>query len=393
MIHPDEIKIERPPSRSKLRSPLVLTLVFVLGGFIIPNIHISWRWPHGDAEVRTGLGVTAAQPPGALSPAESYARAAQAAAPAVVNIDTRKIVRIDPGAYDDDWMLAPRYKQVPAEGSGVIVNSGGDILTNEHVVGAVGESNRTIQVTTMDGRKFEGTVIGSDHATDVALVHINGTNLKVARVGTVVGLIPGQMAVAIGNPYGLRFTVTHGVVSALDRPVHLEDRVYERLIQTDCAINPGNSGGPLVNLNGEVIGINTVVFTGGQGIGFAIPIDTALRVADELKRFGMIKRPWLGIVVLTNSPRLAQANALPNVLGIVAYRMQPNGPSEAAGIQPRDVITTLDGKPVPNEESYKEVVKTLRIGQKVAFEMVRGEKSGKGTIVVGTAPASVQQEP
>ncbi len=378
---------------SKWRTSLLLTIVFILGGFILPNLHVSWRWPTGQAEVREGLGVAPASPPKALNIAESYARAAQAVAPAVVNIDTRKIVKIDPGMFDDDWMLGPRYRQVPAEGSGVIVNSSGDILTNEHVVGAVGEANRTIQVTTMDGRKFDGTVIGSDHATDVALVHINGSNLKVARVGTVEGLIPGQMAVAIGNPYGFRFTVTHGVVSALDRPVHVEDRVYEKLIQTDCAINPGNSGGPLVNLDGEVIGINTVVLTSAQGIGFAIPIDTALHVADELKRFGMIKRPWLGVAVTTNSPRLARMYNLPNVAGIVTYRMQPRGPFEAAGIQPGDVIVKLDGKPVPNEEAYKAIVKTLKIGQKVSFEMVRGDRSGKGTIVVGIAPTTAVPEP
>src|SRR5262249_54035578 len=161
-----------------------------------------------------------------------------------------------------------------------IVNSSGDILTNEHVVGAVGEAGKSIVVRLKDGRKFDGVVVGSDHTTDVALVHIEGTNLPVAKMGTSRGLVPGQMVVAIGNPYSLMFTVTHGVVSATDRPYKNErdGRIYDKLIQTDCAINPGNSGGALVNLRGEVIGINSMIYPDGQGIGFAIPIDTALQV-------------------------------------------------------------------------------------------------------------------
>jgi serine protease Do len=194
------------------------------------------------------------------------------------------------------------------------------------------------------------------------------------------------MAVAIGNPYGLRFTVTHGVISALDRPVPVEDRVYERLIQTDCAINPGNSGGALINMQGEVIGINTVVLSSAQGIGFAIPIDTALRVAEELKRFGRVKRPWLGLAVVTNTTPLAESYGLPNVAGVVVARLYRNGPGAAAQMQEGDVITKINGTPVKSDEEYNKVEKSLKIGQRIRFEVVRGDQRGSGEITVGEAP-------
>lgn len=372
--------------RSFWRSFFLVLGAFLLGGLVLPNLRITWREPDSMAQSAVGLGVAPGQPQQALSEAESYARAAQTAGPAVVNIDMRRRVRVAPGFFDEDWMMGPRFREAASEGSGVIINKNGDILTNEHVVGAAGEANKKILVTLQDGRKFDGVVIGSDHATDVALVHIQGENLPVAKLGTVRGLIPGQMAVAIGNPFGLRFTVTHGVISALDRPVPVEDRVYERLIQTDCAINPGNSGGALVNLKGEVIGINTVVLSSAQGIGFAIPIDTALRVAEELKRYGRVKRPWFGVIVITNTTRLAEYYGLPNAAGVVVARLYRGGPGESAGVQPGDILTKINGQPVRTEEEFKTIEKKLRIGQKVDVELLRGSQKGTGRITVGEAP-------
>lgn len=382
----DETSYANHVRRSRIRGVLLLIGAFVLGGLVLPNLHITWREPDSQAQTGAVLGVAPAAPQQGLSEVESYARAAQIAGPAVVNIDMRRRVRVAPDFFEDDWMAGPRFREAASEGSGVIINASGDILTNEHVVGAVNETNRKIQVTLMDGRKFDGTVIGSDHATDVALVHIAGSNLKPAKIGTVRGLVPGQMAVAIGNPYGFRFTVTHGVVSALDRPVPVEDRVYERLIQTDCAINPGNSGGALVNLQGQVIGINTVVLSSAQGIGFAIPIDTALRVAEELKRYGRVKRPWLGLAVMTNSTPIAQRFGLPNAAGVVVARIYQRSPGQEAGIQPGDVITKIDGQPVRTEEDYRTIEKKLRIGQKLEMELLRGDQKGTGRITVGEAP-------
>jgi S1-C subfamily serine protease len=366
---------------------LAVLVAFVMGGIILPYTHIRINFGLPSSEAEGGpLGVTPGTPV-KLGEEEHYARAAQIASQSVVNIDMRRRVRVPTSIFDEDW-ISPHYQWAGSEGSGVIIDKSGDILTNEHVVGAVNENNRAITVTLMDGRKFDGTVVGSDHTTDVALVHINGTNLPVAEMGTVRGLTPGQMTVAIGNPFGFRFTVTHGVVSALDRPVSVEEegRTYERLIQTDCAINPGNSGGALVNMTGQVIGINTVVLSGAQGIGFAIPIDTALAVAAELKKYGKVKRPWIGAVVVTNTPNIASYNNLPDVKGAIVSRIYSEGPAASAGLQPRDIITSIDGTPIHSAEDYKDAEKHLKIGQRVKIIVRREDETGTTTVTVGETP-------
>ena len=374
------------PRNRWLRPLLLFVGAFILGGLVLPNLHVSWREPEGKAEPAAGLDIRR-EKTAPLSDAESYAKAAQVASRAIVNIDTQQ--HVNPGILDDDWFSqGPQVRTM--EGSGVIIDAGGDIVTNEHVVGPANASGTKILVTLNDGtgRKLPGTIIGADHTTDVALVHIDAPNLPVAHLGSSQGLVPGQMAVAIGNPLGFRFTVTHGVVSALGRPINddQEGRVYENLIQTDCAINPGNSGGALVNLQGQVIGINTIVASRAQGIGFAIPIDTALRVADELKRFGKVKRPWLGLVVITNTNQLASAYDLPNVAGVVVARIARGGPGAGAGLERGDVITRINDQPVRSDDDFKSIEKKLKIGQTVAITLRRGDQAGKGSIVVGDAP-------
>ena len=384
--NPEEPKPKKPFA---YRGALLLAGSFILGGIVLPNMRISWKEPESRADTAPGLAVR----PGApipLSNAESYAKAAQIASPAIVNIDTQQ--RVAPTLMDEEWFTGRQSGATTktTEGSGVIIDKEGDILTNEHVVGSVNEAGKKITVTLNDGtgRKLQGTVIGADHTTDVALVRISGANLPVSRIGTVQGLVPGQMAVAIGNPLGFRFTVTHGVVSALGRPINdqQEGRVYENLIQTDCAINPGNSGGALVNLQGQVIGINTIVAASAQGIGFAIPIDTALRVADELKRFGRIKRPWLGLVVVTNTPQLASNYDLPNVNGVVVSGIYRLGPAANSDLSRGDIITSINEKPVHSDMELKALEKKLKIGETVTLQLRRGDQNGKGKLVVGEAP-------
>jgi serine protease Do len=352
---------------------------FVLGGLILPRIHVSWQWPESAAQTeKSGLHIR----PAAIHPLgadEFYSHAAQAAYKAVVNIDRTQRERVRT-FFDEDYI-----REVPSQGSGVIVSRDGYVLTNEHVVGGKNEGAR-ITVSLPDGRRFSGVVIGADHQTDVALVKIEGDNLPVAQVGTSRGLIPGQMAVAIGSPLGLRFTVSHGVVSALGRPVTVGDRIYSDLIQHDALINPGNSGGALVNLQGEVIGINTLVAQEAQGIGFAIPIDTALRVADELKRFGKVKRPWLGLVVMSNSGYLVQSYGLPDARGAVIRRIYRDGPTASSGLEPGDIITRINGESIKGEDDFKRVESRLRIGQKIDIMVARGDGSAKGTLTVGEAP-------
>src|SRR5579871_6506279 len=368
------------------RVVLLLIAAFVLGGLILPHLEVRWHDPQSAAEPNASLGVAPGKPI-PLSEAETYARAAQVASPAIVNIDTQQQVRVDPF---EEMFTGGRTQVQTSEGSGVIINASGDILTNEHVVGGVNEAGRKIRVTLNDGtgRSLPGTVIGADHTTDVALVHIDAPNLPVAHIGTSKGLVPGQMAVAIGNPLGFRFTVTHGVVSALGRPINDEEegRIYDNLIQTDCAINPGNSGGALCNIEGQVIGINTIVASRAQGIGFAIPIDTALTVADELKRFGRVKRPWLGMVVVTNNHDLAAYYELPDAAGVVIARLYRGGAAANGGMQRGDVLTKINGQAVTSEEEFKAAEKKLKIGDTVSVELLRGDQRLTGTLTVGEAP-------
>ncbi len=367
------------------KAALLLVTGFVLGGLILPHIQISWRWPAGKADGGPTLGVApGVQKP--LSPSEVYVHAAQVASRSIVNIDRFQRYR---STNLEDWFSGNRTHVETSEGSGVIINATGDILTNEHVVGQVNDQGKSIHVTLNDGtgRSFTGRVIGADHTTDVALVHIDATNLPAAQMGTVNGLLPGQMAVAIGNPLGYRFTVTHGVISALGRPINDEEenRVYDSLIQTDCAINPGNSGGALVNIDGQVIGINTIVATHAQGIGFAIPIDTALNVATELKKYGRVKRPWLGMAVVTNTHEIAAANGIPDVEGVIAAQFARDGAGVNGGLQRGDVIVRINGKPVRNQEEYKNIEKSLKIGQSISVDVLRQDQKMTGKLTVGEA--------
>lgn len=372
------------------KTALFVVCAFVLGGLLLPHLRMSWQMPASRAEAPAadGLGVAPGPPQKALAPDEIYARAAQAAYKSVVNIDTTQRVQVR-SFLDDDFFGfgggSPRYTENLSKGSGVIISADGYILTNEHVVGGRNVAGRTIQVTMTDGRKFSGTVVGADHTSDVALVKVDGHALPAAKIGTVRGLVPGQMVVAIGNPFGLGFSVSHGVVSALDRPVAVQDRLYPKLIQHDALINPGNSGGALVGLDGQVLGINTLVSTEGQGIGFAIPIDDALKVADQLKQYGKIKRPWLGLVVSSNSPDLV-AMGLPNVQGAVVRGVYPSGPAADLGLDRGDVITKVDGQRVRSEDEFKAVERKLRIGQTVPIEVMRGDTQAAGKLTVGEAP-------
>lgn len=367
------------------RTLFLIAIAFVLGGLILPNLHISWREPDGIAQSSGGLGVSPGAPHG-LAEGEVYARAAQAAYKAVVNIDTTQKVRVRSFFDEDSFFGGPRYQNRQSQGSGVIVSQDGYILTNEHVVGPSSEAGKSIQVALTDGRKFKGQVIGADHITDVALVKIDGSNLPAARMGTEKGLVPGELAVAIGNPLGLRFTVTHGVVSALGRPIEVDGRIYPNLIQHDALINPGNSGGALVNLEGQVIGINTLVDPRAQGIGFAIPIDTALKVADELKRYGKIKRPWLGMVVDTNNSFYVARYGVADIQGVVITGVVRGGPAGESGVQNGDVILKLNGQNLKTMDEYKSLEKGLRIGQKIDIEIQREAERAKGTITVGEMP-------
>lgn len=223
-----------------------------------------------------------------LPQSEALVKAVEKISPCVVNISATRLAR--------DYFL--HVIPIRGMGSGIIMDSDGYILTNHHII----EGARGVSVTFADGRKLAGRVVGADRSTDIAVVKVEAEDLKVAEFGDSDSLKVGQIVMAVGNPFGFLLggpTVTVGVISALNRHIHHDGRVYESLIQTDAAINPGNSGGPLIDDEGRVIGVNTAVIPFARGIGFAIPINTAKRTARELVLYGRVVRPWLGIIGVT----------------------------------------------------------------------------------------------
>lgn len=312
---------------------------------------------------------------------------------AVVRIDTeRTITRRGSDPFFDDPVFRRFFGngfqgQLPPEqlrglGSGFIIDKSGLILTNAHVV----DKADKVTVRLKDGRSFEGKVQGADEVTDLAVVKINaGSDLPVAPLGSSSNLQVGDWAIAVGNPLGLDNTVTLGIVSTLRRSsaeVRIPDKRLE-FIQTDAAINPGNSGGPLLNGQGEVIGINTAIRGDAMGIGFAIPIDKAKTVAAKLERGERIAHPFIGVQMEELTPELAkQFNSnpnspieLPEINGVLVRQVVPNSPSAAAGIRPGDVIVQVDGQPITKGAQLLDIVEASRVGQELQLKVQRGNRT------------------
>jgi serine protease Do len=361
--------------------PLVMALMaaFLLGGLVMPHVRMEWVSGPAARDAATAAPAVVSGLPGAEEP---IARAAGAVSQAVVNIDTVSKVTVGTGDPFFDQFFGRRTVQKTGEGSGFIIDAKGHVLTNEHVVAGATE----ITVTMSTGRRLRGKVVGSDRFSDVALVRVEGEGLPVAPLGKSQGLRPGQWAIAIGNPYGFQQTVTAGVVSNVARPVNTGDRSYERLIQTDAAINPGNSGGPLVDGQGRVIGVNTVVLADAQGIGFAIPIEVALRVADELIRHGRVNRPWTGFSAQNITSAIANYLGMAQATGAIVDQVMPDSPAYRAGLRPGDILLQLDGKKIATADQVKARLKTAKIGDKLPVTVLRGDRVLKGEIVVENAP-------
>ncbi len=292
--------------------------------------------------------------------------------PAVVNISTEQVV-VRPGSpfpfpedpffdqfFRDFFDPRPRRYTTTSLGSGCIVSTDGTILTNEHVILRASK----IHVTLADGRELSGKLVGADADADIAVVKVAASGLPVLPMGTSADLMIGETVIAIGNPFGLSHTVTTGVVSALGRSLRSDDHTYRDLIQTDAAINPGNSGGPLLNIHGELIGINTAIYSrsgGNIGIGFAIPIDRARRIMKDLLAFGEVRRGWLGLVVQDLTAELAQHFGVPR--GVVVTEVEPGSPAAAAGFVRGDVITRVDGHDVRSSAEFEERTAALAAGE------------------------------
>ncbi len=278
-----------------------------------------------------------------------------------------------------------KFKQM-GQGSGFIITTDGYIMTNNHVVGEADE----IDVKLSDGRKFTAKVIGTDPKSDVAVIKIDAKNLPVIPLGDSEKLEVGEWVLAIGNPFGLAHTVTVGVVSAKGRS-HLGINDYEDFIQTDAAINPGNSGGPLINIRGEVVGMNTAIFSrsgGSMGIGFAIPVNMAKAVKDQLIKNGKVIRGWLGVIIQDIDDELAKSFDLKNSEGVLVAEVSPDSPAARGGLKQGDVILRLNGTPVNDVGELRNKIALTTPGTKVKFDILRNGKKKTIKVKIGEQPDS-----
>ena len=308
----------------------------------------------------------------------------QEVGPAIVKITTKKSEVI----YD--FFQYQHRRELTAEGSGVILNQEGYIITNDHVVKDVDR----ITVVLADGRgKQQGQVVGRDPVTDLAVIKIDiQQRLPQIELGNSEQLEVGQIAIAIGNPYGFSSTVTTGVVSALHRNLVTEAGVrLANMIQTDAAINPGNSGGALLNSQGQVIGINTAIITDAQGLGFAIPINRAREIAQELITQGQIIRPWIGIYGGTITKKLAAEYRLQESYGVFISKVIKSAPAWEAGLQKDDIIISLAGKKVTSMKKLKEMLKKYNVGDKIIIKVRRNEKIKTIKLRLEKRPQKIKQ--
>jgi serine protease Do len=320
--------------------------------------------------------------------------------PAVVNISITKTVKTQGGTnpfLDDplfrrffgDQFRAPKERKSANLGSGVIVDPTGYILTANHVIQGADE----IKVTLSDKREFKGKIVGSDAMTDIGIIKIDADSLPTIKWGDSDALRVGETVLAIGSPYGLSQTVTMGIVSAVGRAnVGIAD--YEDFIQTDAAINPGNSGGALVNVKGELVGINTAIFStsgGYQGIGFAVPTNMAKTVMDSLRTKGKVTRGWLGVTIQNLTPDLAKQFNLKEEKGVLIGDVVEGGPAEKAGLQRGDVIVEFDGKKIEEPTQLRNIVANTTPNKEIKLKIIRENTTEIKTATISELPADMQK--
>jgi len=334
-------------------------------------------------------------PPGAPSGARatlSYSDAVQRATPSVVNIFTSKEIRAPRHPLLNDPIFRRFFgDQMPDEaqrasslGSGVIVSTSGYVLTNHHVVEAADE----IEVALADGKKLLAKVVGNDPETDIAVLRVNAENLPAISFGSSDALRVGDVVLAIGNPFGVGQTVTSGIISALGR-TGLGINTFENFIQTDAAINPGNSGGALVDAAGNLIGINTAIFSrsgGSMGIGFAIPVSTAQMVLEQIVKSGSVTRGWIGVEVQEITAPVAESFKLGSTRGALIAGVLRGGPADKAGIKPGDVLVEVEGKPVADPSAMLNLVAALAPGAGAKMKLKRQGNDVDASVTVGRRP-------
>src|SRR6266568_874100 len=325
----------------------------------------------------------------------TFAPVVKAVLPAVVNISSTKVVRTSALQQDNPFgdlfpgfRMPDRPLRQHGEGSGVIVSPDGYIVTNNHVVDGATE----LTVSMSDKREMQARVIGKDAKTDIALLKVDAKGLPYARLGNSAGVEVGDIALAIGNPFGLGQTVTMGIVSATGRGgLGIED--YEDFIQTDASINPGNSGGALVNTRGELIGINTAILSGSggnQGVGFAVPVDMVRQVMTQLKAKGVVTRARLGVYFQELTPKLASALGVHASKGAVVSEIVPDGPASKSGLRKEDVITALNGQAIDGR-SLRNAVGSMTPGSTINLKVLRGSSERNFSITLDRMPDDTQR--
>ena len=363
--------------------------------FVVSTFHPEWLPAHAPQRPPIALLQQAPTPsPAAATGArvESLRDAVEHATPSVVNVFTSKEVRVPRHALLDDPLFRRFFgDQAPDEarratslGSGVIVSSDGYILTNQHVVDAADE----IEVALPNGNKLLASVVGNDPDTDLAVLRVNAQGLHAITFGSSETLRVGDVVLAIGNPFGVGQTVTSGIVSALGRS-GLQINTFENFIQTDAAINPGNSGGPLVDVRGNLIGINTAIYSrsgGSIGIGFAIPVSTAKMVLEQIVRTGTVTRGWIGVEVQPITPDIADSFKLEESKGVIIAGVLRGGPADKAGVKPGDMLLAVGDKKVTATPTMLNVIAALEPGSRTSLTLRRGGKSLALPIVVGRRP-------
>ncbi len=378
-------------NRKFLRENL-LGLSLTCIGILLLALSVTLHYDHRSSNfvLANGDGLDGADIQTLANMNKAYERIVNTIKPAVVSIQSTHIIQVQQSPFMMDPFFRqffgnlfpniPREQRERALGSGVIVSADGYILTNNHVI----RNAKDIQVTLLDKRVFKGKVVGADPQSDLAVVKINASNLPVAPLGDSSTLHVGDSVMAFGNPFGLDFTVTKGIVSALGRSVGIEGpQGYENFIQTDAAINPGNSGGALVNVHGQVIGINTAILSsnsgpGGEGgfigIGFAIPSNTAKHVMNDLIQHGKVARGYMGVRIQSLDQGLAKQFNVPDLNGALITDVEPGSPAAKAGLKSGDVIRKLNGHVVTSPDDLRYIVGESNPGTEVTLEILRNGK-------------------
>jgi Do/DeqQ family serine protease len=363
--------------------------VLLAAYFVVATLKPEWLG-HAGAGAIVGQNVALVEAPapaaGAVPPG-SLRQAAQRASAAVVSINTSKAPERHPQT-NDPWFRfffgdQDNQPQIGL-GSGVIISADGYILTNNHVVEGADE----IEVVLNDSRRASGKVIGTDPESDLAILRISLDRLPVITLGNSDALQVGDQVLAIGNPFGVGQTVTGGIVSALGRN-RLGINTFENFIQTDAAINPGNSGGALVDVNGQLMGINTAIYSrsgGNMGIGFAIPVSTAKLVLEGIVKEGVVRRGWIGVEPADLSPELMETFSVKAKRGVLITGVLQNGPAAQAGIRPGDVIVDVAGKQIGNVSELLSTVAALKPGQTSKFRVQRRDESVELNVTPGLRP-------